>query len=72
MVDDADSSAALIRAALSGESGAAADMILLNAGAALYAADAAATITEGIELARAAMRSGAARNKLEQLVEATR
>lgn len=72
VVDDADSSAALIRAALSGESGAAADMILLNAGAALYAADAAATITEGIELARAAMRSGAARNKLEQLVEATR
>lgn len=72
VVDDADSSAALIRAALSGESGAAADMILLNAGAALYAADAAATITEGIELAREAMRSGAARNKLEQLIEATR
>lgn len=72
VVEDAGGSAALIRAALSGEESAAADMIVLNAGAALYAADIAATIADGVELARAVVQSGAARNKLEQLVEATR
>lgn len=48
--------------------GPARDIVLLNAGAAIYVADRAATLGEGIEQAREALRSGAAREKLRQLV----
>ena len=48
--------------------GPARDIVLLNAGAAIYVADRAATLGEGIEQARAVIRSGAARDKLHQLV----
>lgn len=48
--------------------GPARDIVLFNAGAAIYVADRAATLGEGIELAREAIRSGAAREKLLQLV----
>src|SRR5512143_238412 len=48
--------------------GPARDIVLLNAGAAIYVADRADTLGEGIELARAAIASGAAREKLKQLV----
>ena len=48
--------------------GPARDIVLLNAGAAIYVADRAATLGEGIELAREAIVSGAAREKLNQLV----
>lgn len=44
------------------------DVVLLNAGAALYAADVAADIGSGIELARESIRSGQALAKLEGLV----
>jgi anthranilate phosphoribosyltransferase len=47
------------------------EIVVLNAGVALYAANAAATIPEGIERARAAVASGAARRKLDQFVAAT-
>ena len=43
----------------------------LNAGAALYAADLASSIQEGITLAKAAITSGAAKNKLELFVKTT-
>jgi anthranilate phosphoribosyltransferase len=46
--------------------------VLLNAGAAIYVADCADTLGEGIELARAAIGSGAAREKLRQLVAFSR
>jgi anthranilate phosphoribosyltransferase len=42
--------------------------VILNAGAALYAANVTDTIAAGIEKARAAIESGAAKAKLEQLV----
>ena len=48
--------------------GPARDIVLLNAGAAIYVADRAATLGDGIEQARAVIRSGAARDKLQQLV----
>ncbi|HUX29681.1 MAG TPA: anthranilate phosphoribosyltransferase [Thiobacillus sp.] len=48
--------------------GPARDIVLFNAGAAIYVADRADTLGEGIELAREAIRSGAAREKLRQLV----
>lgn len=44
------------------------DVVLLNAGAALYAADAAASIADGIAKARDSIASGSALNKLEQLI----
>jgi len=49
--------------------GPARDIVLLNAGAAIYAADCATTLGEGIERAREVIASGAAREKLAQLVE---
>lgn len=74
-VADAQSSLALIRDALtrrSSEAGArAADMIALNAGAALYAADQASTLAAGVELARDALYTGLAWEKLQELAAFT-
>lgn len=42
-------------------------MIVLNAGAALYAADLAYTLKEGVALAHDALHTGLAREKLEEL-----
>jgi len=71
-VDDAQGSLTLIRDALGRrktENGQkAADMIVLNAGAALYAADVAGTLKEGVELAHDALHTGLARDRLEELV----
>ncbi|WP_263147564.1 anthranilate phosphoribosyltransferase [Pseudomonas sp. RIT-PI-AD] len=49
----------------------AADMIVLNAGAALYAADQVATFKAGVELAHDALHTGLAWEKLEELVSFT-
>jgi anthranilate phosphoribosyltransferase len=48
------------------------DIVLLNAGAALFIAEAAASIAEGVDKAREAVESGAARAKLDALVATTR
>ncbi len=45
------------------------DIVLLNAGAAIYAAGLAGTLDDGINTARQAIESGAAMTKLQQLVE---
>ncbi|HCB44553.1 MAG TPA: anthranilate phosphoribosyltransferase, partial [Pseudomonas sp.] len=74
-VDDATASLKLIRDALgkreteAGEK--AADIIILNAGAALYAADHASSLREGVELASDALYSGLAREKLNELIAFT-
>ena len=47
------------------------EIVVLNAGAALYAAGLAASIGEGIERARAAIASGAAKRKLDAFVATT-
>ena len=74
-VDDAAQSLALIRDALtkrSSEQGQkAADMIALNAGAAIYAADLAATLKEGVQRAHDALHTGLAWEKLQELVSFT-
>ena len=57
-----------MRAVLGGEVGPKLDMVLLNAGAALMAAGRAADIKSGIEVAQEIVASGAALDKLEQLV----
>jgi anthranilate phosphoribosyltransferase len=70
-VADADESKAMLLAALADTPGVARDIVLVNAGAALYVADVAASIRDGIALARAAITSGAARAKLDAFVAAT-
>ena len=61
----------MLLGALADEPGAARDIVLLNAGATLYAANVAPSIAEGIELARAAIKSGAATAKLNEFVAVT-
>ena len=70
-VETPEQSMAMLKGVLAGEPGAARDIVLLNAGAALYAANVAATMKDGIVLARKAVDSGEARVRLEQLVAAT-
>ena len=65
-------SVALLRGVLAGDTGPARNVVLLNAGAALYAAGVAPGIAEGIALAGQAIDSGAARAKLDALVALTR
>ena len=48
------------------------DIGIFNAGAALYAGNLAASIEDGIERAREAVQSGAARAKLDEFVATTR
>jgi anthranilate phosphoribosyltransferase len=68
---DAVQNAAIVRAVLSGEPGPKRDVVLLNAGFALVAAGVADTVATGIDRARTAIDSGAARGRLEQLVTLT-
>jgi len=70
-VETPEQSMAMLKGVLTGEPGAARDIVLLNAGAALYAANVAATIKDGIGLAAKAVDSGAAKGRLEQLVSIT-
>lgn len=57
---------------LDNRGGAAQDVVLLNAAAAIYTAGAADTLASGLEQGRQALASGGARDKLRQLVELTR
>ncbi len=64
-------SAAIIRGVLNGGDGPARRIILANAAAALWAAEAVKTLREGVERADAALKSGKARSVLEQLVRSS-
>jgi len=68
---DAETNAAILRSVLDGDRGACRDITLLNAGAALWVADAVVDLRSGIERARESIDSGAARERLERLVAAT-
>ncbi len=57
--------------ALTGQPGAAYDIVALNAGTALYAAGVASSIEDGLAKARLAITSGAAKAKMEQFVQVT-
>ena len=59
--------AAALRALMDGALGAYRDAVLLNAAAALMVADRAASLPEGVEMARAAIDSGAAKAKIAAL-----
>ena len=70
-VADAQESKAIVLDVLNKKSGPASDIVCLNAGAVLYVADVAPSIASGIEMAQAAIASGAALQKLDQFVAAT-
>jgi anthranilate phosphoribosyltransferase len=61
----------VVRSVLAGGDGAARDVVLLNAGAAIYVGGAAEDLSAGVEKARAALDSGAAAEILERLVGLT-
>jgi anthranilate phosphoribosyltransferase len=65
---DAQENARIIERVLAGTRGAARDVVLLNAGAALFIAAAAASVEEGIQQAAAAIDSGAARRTLDRMI----
>ena len=67
-VETPEQSMAMLRGVLDNQPGAPRDIVILNAGAALYAANVAASMQEGIVLARKALESGTARGKLDQLI----
>ena len=68
--DDAPTNAAILRGVLAGsERGPKRDVVLLNAGAALMAADAVHSIADGVRMARDTIDSGAALQKLDNLIE---
>jgi anthranilate phosphoribosyltransferase len=70
-VGSADESKAVMLGALENREGPAREIVCLNAGAALYIANAAVSIGDGIAKAREAIASGAARAKLAQFIECT-
>lgn len=61
---DAATNASIAEGILAGETGAHRDLVLLNAGVRIWVAERASSIGDGIELARKAIDSGAARGKL--------
>ncbi|MBP5990164.1 MAG: anthranilate phosphoribosyltransferase [Piscinibacter sp.] len=71
-VETPEQSKAMLRSVLDNEAGPARDIVILNAGVALYAANLAATMAEGIALAREALASGKALAKMHQFVARTK
>jgi anthranilate phosphoribosyltransferase len=68
---DAATNARITLGVLAGDAGPPRDATLLNAGAGIYAANAAASIADGIEMAAAAIDSGRAQATLERLIALT-
>jgi anthranilate phosphoribosyltransferase len=67
-----EENATVTRAVLAGEPGPRRDLVLLNAGAAIYVGGLAESIGTGVEQAAEAIDSGAGRELLERLIAATR
>ena len=70
-VETAQESLNMVRKALSYEDAACADIVAVNAGAAIYAANLVPSIADGVKRAQEIMHSPAALNKLEQLAQYT-
>jgi anthranilate phosphoribosyltransferase len=68
---DPNENAAIARAIFSGETGAARDLAVLNAGAAIYTAGRAETLASGVLLAQEAIDTGAATLKLDEFIALT-
>jgi anthranilate phosphoribosyltransferase len=67
-VEGPEQSRQMLLDVLDGVPGAPSDIVALNAGAALYVANLAADMADGLKRARQAIASGAARRKLDELV----
>jgi anthranilate phosphoribosyltransferase len=70
-VDTPEQSKALLMSVLDNEPGAARDVVILNAGVALYVAGVVPSMGDGVALAREALASGKAQAKMSQFVAAT-
>ncbi len=68
-VADAQQSLAMIRAVFAGQPGPAHDIVVLNAGAAIYAAGIASSLAEGVSQAAGVIKAGKAQQVFESLVE---
>jgi len=71
-VADATESMTMLLGALDNQPGTAREIVVFNAGAALYAANMSTSIGDGIKLSREAIASGAARKKVDEFVQFTR
>lgn len=71
-VKNANDSLDIIKTIFNGEAGPARDIVVLNAGAAIYAADIADTLEQGVQMAAKAIDSGAASQKLNALIVSSR
>ena len=70
-VESVEQSRHMLESVLNNEPGAARDIVILNAGVALYAANVVDSMFDGVNTARAAIESGAAKAKLRAFVQAT-
>ena len=68
-VANADEAKAMLLSVLDNQPGAARDIVQLNAGAAIYVAGLTDSLVEGVKKAGEVIASGAAKNKLEQLIQ---
>jgi anthranilate phosphoribosyltransferase len=69
---DPAANAAALRAAISGDAGAVRDVLVVNAGAAIWMAGIATSLEDGMARAEEAAVSGAARDRLDAFIDATR
>lgn len=69
---DASANAAIVQQVVEGEPGPKTDVVVLNAAAALVAGERASDFTQGLEMARASLGSGAAATVLERLIAVSR
>jgi anthranilate phosphoribosyltransferase len=58
----------MLLSVLDNQAGPARDIVLLNAGAAIYVAGITASLVEGVEKARSILASGAAMKKMQELI----
>ena len=70
-VSNSDQAKAMLIAVLKNQPGPALDIVLLNAGAAIYVSGIAASLDQGIKQAKIAIETGAALDKLRQLAESS-
>jgi anthranilate phosphoribosyltransferase len=68
-VETPEQSRAMLLGVLDNQAGPARDIVVFNAGVALYAANVVQSIEAGLALAREALASGAAKTKLDQLIQ---
>ena len=68
---DAQENAQITREILSGQEGAKAELVILNAGAGIYTGGKAESIKDGVKMARDLIKTGAALKKLDEFIKIT-